>query len=379
MKAVWQVKARSDRELCPFVFTTFRRNSAWRTKKFSPRRRNWALPPREVASSSLDKITAEYLEQQTHRGASGTRRSAASAAACRPLPTPPSRHARHRQHRSSPLRAASRHQRSSRPGTAGSRSDRRSSSAAPSPPPPRRRQNRRPPPKRRASQAAASARTRAAAASSAAATAAARRPEGRRQSRLHPVAAQAGRREPPRKPAAPNCPPGRATRGGPNLPGAATSAVVRGARTPPGPAMPGARLPASRRPRRAKPAEAGRARNSCCPPTRRSSLIKPPIVVRDLAEQLKQKPFKIIADLMELGVFANVNQAIDEAVAQKVCAKYGFRFEVEKRERGSGMVHAPVKKVELDVEDKLEDLEAARARSSRSWATSTTARPRCWT
>jgi len=54
--------------------------------------------------------------------------------------------------------------------------------------------------------------------------------------------------------------------------------------------------------------------------------IKPPIVVRELAEQLKQKPFKIIADLMEVGVFANVNQAIDEAVAQKFCAKYGYKF-----------------------------------------------------
>jgi translation initiation factor IF-2 len=84
--------------------------------------------------------------------------------------------------------------------------------------------------------------------------------------------------------------------------------------------------------------------------------IKPPIVVRELAEQLKQKPFKIIADLMEAGVFASVNQAIDEAIAQKVCAKYNYRFEVEKRERGSGLVHAPVKKVELDVEDKPEEL-----------------------
>src|SRR6266404_1794591 len=86
--------------------------------------------------------------------------------------------------------------------------------------------------------------------------------------------------------------------------------------------------------------------------------IKPPIVVRELAEQLKQKPFKIIADLMGLGVFATVNQAIDETVAEKICANYGFRFEVEKRERGSGLVHAPVKKVELDVEDKLEELVA---------------------
>ena len=85
-------------------------------------------------------------------------------------------------------------------------------------------------------------------------------------------------------------------------------------------------------------------------------VIKPPIVVRELAVQLNQKPFKIIADLMELGVFANVNQAIDEKIAQQICAKYGFRFEVEKRERGGGAVHAPIKKVELDIEDKPEDL-----------------------
>ena len=78
--------------------------------------------------------------------------------------------------------------------------------------------------------------------------------------------------------------------------------------------------------------------------------------MRELAAQLKQKPFKIIADLMELGVFANVNQAIDEKIAQQLCAKYGFRFEVEKRERGGGVVHAPVKKIELDVEDKPEQL-----------------------
>ncbi len=92
------------------------------------------------------------------------------------------------------------------------------------------------------------------------------------------------------------------------------------------------------------------------PETGEIIVIKPPIVVRELAEQLKRKPFQLIADLMELGVFANVNQAIEEEVAKKVCAKHGFRFEVERRERGSGIVHAPVKKVELDVEDKPETL-----------------------
>jgi translation initiation factor IF-2 len=84
--------------------------------------------------------------------------------------------------------------------------------------------------------------------------------------------------------------------------------------------------------------------------------LKPPVIVRELAEQLKKKPFQLIADLIELKVMANVNQAIDEAIAQKLCAKYGYRFEVEKRERGAGIVHAPKKAVEVDTEDKPEEL-----------------------
>jgi translation initiation factor IF-2 len=84
--------------------------------------------------------------------------------------------------------------------------------------------------------------------------------------------------------------------------------------------------------------------------------MKPPIIVRDLAERLRKKPFQLIADLMGLNVFANVNQAIDELVAQKICAKYGFRFEVEKRERGAGQVHAPIRKIEEDIEDRADQL-----------------------
>ena len=84
--------------------------------------------------------------------------------------------------------------------------------------------------------------------------------------------------------------------------------------------------------------------------------LKPPIIVRELAEQLKKKPFQLIADLIELKVMANVNQAIDEPIAQKLCAKYGFGFEVEKRDRGGGIVHAPKKATEVDIEDKPEDL-----------------------
>jgi translation initiation factor IF-2 len=85
-------------------------------------------------------------------------------------------------------------------------------------------------------------------------------------------------------------------------------------------------------------------------------MMKPPIVVRDLAEQMKRKPFQLIADLMQMGIFANVNQAVDEPVAIKLCAKHGFKFEVEKRAKGEGQVHAPVKKAEADDEDKPEQL-----------------------
>jgi translation initiation factor IF-2 len=123
--------------------------------------------------------------------------------------------------------------------------------------------------------------------------------------------------------------------GGPGMQGNRFGQPQRGGSPPPRPAEP---------PKPSLPADA------------QVIVIKPPIVVRELADQLKQKPFKIIADLMEAGVFANVNQAIDETTAQKVCAKYGVRFEVEKRERGGGVVHAPIKKVELDQEDKVEDL-----------------------
>lgn len=85
--------------------------------------------------------------------------------------------------------------------------------------------------------------------------------------------------------------------------------------------------------------------------------MKAPIVVRQLAELMGRKPFQLIADLMEQGVFANVNQSIEESVARKLCAKHGIRFELEKREKGGGLVKGDQKKIEIvDPEDKPEDM-----------------------
>jgi len=66
--------------------------------------------------------------------------------------------------------------------------------------------------------------------------------------------------------------------------------------------------------------------------------LKPPIIVKDLAEKMGLRPFKIIADLINLKVFvANADKAIDLEVAEKICEKHGFRLEREKREKGGGV------------------------------------------
>ena len=53
-------------------------------------------------------------------------------------------------------------------------------------------------------------------------------------------------------------------------------------------------------------------------------LIFAPVTVRDLASALKQKPFKIIADLMELGVFATVSQRLGFDAVFKIARRYGY-------------------------------------------------------
>jgi translation initiation factor IF-2 len=65
--------------------------------------------------------------------------------------------------------------------------------------------------------------------------------------------------------------------------------------------------------------------------------IKPPIVVRDLAEKMGMKVFVLIKDLMELDIFANPSIAIEAEIAARICEKHGFVFEREKRKEGGGI------------------------------------------
>ncbi|MDX2111753.1 MAG: translation initiation factor IF-2 [Verrucomicrobiota bacterium] len=59
--------------------------------------------------------------------------------------------------------------------------------------------------------------------------------------------------------------------------------------------------------------------------------IKPPIVVRDFAVILGLRPFKLISELMEMGIFASMNQVIEPEVAAKIAVKHNFQIEIKHR------------------------------------------------
>jgi len=58
---------------------------------------------------------------------------------------------------------------------------------------------------------------------------------------------------------------------------------------------------------------------------------KPPVIVRDFATVLGLRPFQLISELMQMGIFASITQSLDEAVASKVAEKHGFLLEVKHR------------------------------------------------
>jgi len=65
-------------------------------------------------------------------------------------------------------------------------------------------------------------------------------------------------------------------------------------------------------------------------------IIKPPILVPDLAARLGLKPFNVMADLIKLGVFPAPNQPLEPEIAAQVCEIHGFTFEREKRDKDKG-------------------------------------------
>jgi translation initiation factor IF-2 len=79
--------------------------------------------------------------------------------------------------------------------------------------------------------------------------------------------------------------------------------------------------------------------------------VKPPIVVRDFAGELGLKPFKLISELMEMGIFASMNQTIEESTALQVAKRHGFELEIHHRGETQQDVNAKKKAKLPDLDD----------------------------
>lgn len=61
-------------------------------------------------------------------------------------------------------------------------------------------------------------------------------------------------------------------------------------------------------------------------------IVKPPMVVRELAEMMGLKPNLLIAQLMGMNIFASINQKIEMKIIQALAEKHGFTVELEKKQ-----------------------------------------------
>lgn len=60
-------------------------------------------------------------------------------------------------------------------------------------------------------------------------------------------------------------------------------------------------------------------------------MVKPPIIVRDFAKAIDVKPFRLIYELLDMGIFASMNQAIEEPIAIKIAQNHGVELDIKHR------------------------------------------------
>ena len=66
-------------------------------------------------------------------------------------------------------------------------------------------------------------------------------------------------------------------------------------------------------------------------PKNKNIQIKPPIIVRDFAKLIDLKPFRLISELMDMGIFASMNQTLEENIALKIAEKHGYVLDIKHR------------------------------------------------
>ena len=72
--------------------------------------------------------------------------------------------------------------------------------------------------------------------------------------------------------------------------------------------------------------------------------VKVPVPVADLAALMGLKPFKLLGELVRMGVFANPATLLDSDQVAALCEKHGFVYERVRREKGAG-VKAPTEEL----------------------------------
>jgi translation initiation factor IF-2 len=89
-------------------------------------------------------------------------------------------------------------------------------------------------------------------------------------------------------------------------------------------------------------------------------VMKPPIIVKDLAARLNCKPYQLVHDLMEMNIFAALNQTLEVDIARKLCEKRGYTFEIEKRDHEAA-AQKPKEKPAPPLAEKVEEVLVPRA------------------
>jgi translation initiation factor IF-2 len=90
--------------------------------------------------------------------------------------------------------------------------------------------------------------------------------------------------------------------------------------------------------------------------------LKTSITVKELAPLIGIKPFQVIADLMALQIFANINQTLELDTVAKLCDKHGFVLERERKDTSKGH-HKQEVKVEVPKEPEKPKEEALKPRA----------------
>lgn len=80
--------------------------------------------------------------------------------------------------------------------------------------------------------------------------------------------------------------------------------------------------------------------------------IKPPIVVKQLADAMGKKPNELVSALISMNILASINQTLEPEVAKKLCAKFGFDLVLDRRVK----TESKPQPEDDEAEDKPEDL-----------------------